>query len=452
MAYNLASGVMTSFAPVMNSQVRALAVSPDGSILYAGGDFTSVNGVNRYRLAAFSTATGALLPSFAPVLDYKVTALTATATTVFIGGGFNSVSGNARARLAAVNATTGALTSWNPGADAQVNALVVTPRGDMIIAGGAFQNVAGRPAYGLAALDATGALKSWAAGAKVRDAGKNAAILSLTSDGASIYGSGYVFGSGGNLEGAFSANPDTGAINWIEDCHGDTYSVYASQFAFYSVSHAHYCGNVGGFPQSDPWSVNSRHAIAFTRAATGTVGTDPFGGAYFNWGGNPSPSIMNWFPDMTTGTFTGQNQAAWSVSGNSQYVVLGGEFPTVNGVGQQGLARFAVSPPAPHLQGPRLSGASLVPTLASLASGSVRISFPADWDRDDVQLTYKVIKDSNSASPVYSTSVSSTYWNRPTITFTDVGLASGSSHKYRLQAIDPSGNSVFGDTVTITVQ
>ena len=31
------------------------------------------------------------------------------------------------------------------------------------------------------------------------------------------------------------------------------------------------------------------------------------------------------------------NQAAWSVSGNSQYVVLGGEFPSVNGVAQQGL-------------------------------------------------------------------------------------------------------------------
>ena len=64
------------------------------------------------------------------------------------------------------------------------------------------------------------------------------------------------------------------------------------------------------------------------------------------------------------GTFTGQDQAAWSVAANDQYVVLGGEFPTVNGDGQQGLVRFgrvvggaerAEARPSPAARGSRRS-------------------------------------------------------------------------------------------------
>ena len=37
-------------------------------------------------------------------------------------------------------------------------------------------------------------------------------------------------------------------------------------------------------------------------------------------------------PPLATGTFTGQDQAAWSVTGNANYISLGGEFPKVNGI------------------------------------------------------------------------------------------------------------------------
>ena len=47
-------------------RVTALAVSPDGSTLYAGGDFTGVNGSYRGYLAAFSTSTGALVSTWKP--------------------------------------------------------------------------------------------------------------------------------------------------------------------------------------------------------------------------------------------------------------------------------------------------------------------------------------------------------------------------------------------------
>src|SRR5690606_12886924 len=105
----------------------------------------------------------------------------------------------------------------------------------------------------------------------------------------------------------------------------------------YSVGHAHYCGNIGGFPQTEPWTFY--RAIATTKAATGTITRDPHG--YFNFEGHPRPSLLHWYPTINAGSFTGQNQGPWHITGNGNYIVQGGEFTVVNGVAQQGLVRFA---------------------------------------------------------------------------------------------------------------
>ncbi len=62
-------------------------------------------------------------------------------------------------------------------------------------------------------------------------------------------------------------------------------------------------------------------------------------------------------PTLGIGSYTGQYQAAWSITGNSNYVALGGEFPTANGVAQQGLVRYAVRALAPNQRGPQSSAA-----------------------------------------------------------------------------------------------
>ncbi len=451
LAYDITTGALiTSFAPVVNGAVQSVSASPDGSRLYIAGDFTTVNGVTKNRVAAFNTATGALVTGFTVNIGTRVKSVVATNSTVYVGGLFTAANGQPRTRLAAFNAANGGLLGWNPGADYTVNALALTPDQSRVIVGGAFQNLGGAAAYGLGAVDATtGALLPWAANQKVRNAGASAAILSLSTDGTSIFGTGYTYGSGGNLEGTFSADPNSGSINWIEDCHGDTYGAYSTGQTVYTVSHAHYCGNVGGFPQSDPWSTNQRFAIAFTANATGTLNHDPLG--YYDWYGNAGPSITNWFPELKIGTFTGQGQAAWSVTGNSQYVVMGGEFPAVNGTAQQGLVRFAVKPKAPAKRGPMVTGSKFMPSLVSLSSGTVRVAFQANWDQDDTTLTYKVVRNSNTAAPVFTTTADSTFWNRPNLGFTDTGLTPGATYKYRLYVTDSAGNQVAGDTTTITV-
>ena len=175
----------------------------------------------------------------------------------------------------------------------------------------------------------------------------------------------------------------------LEDCHGDTYSNYpAASGVVYAASHAHYCGNVGGFPQTDPWTMYD--GTAFTKQVTGTLSADPLG--YYNYNGTPSPSLVNWFPFLQQGTFTGQGQAGWSITGNDQYVVMGGEFPTAGGKPQQGLVRFAVPSIAPKKSGPE-ANVNLKPKLNSLAAGTVRVSWQTTWDRDDLSLRYQVVRD-----------------------------------------------------------
>ena len=191
---------------------------------------------------------------------------------------------------------------------------------------------------------------------------------------------------------AWSPEQIANRLVWVEDCHGDSYDSYPATYgAVYVVSHAHYCGNVGGFPQTDPWSTNMRRATAFTRRVTGTVQHDHLG--YHDFAGQPSPSMINWFPDLAPGSYTGATQAAWTVTGTKRYVVMGGEFPTVNGVGQQGLVRFAVPPRVRPRRGPTDWGKSIAPVLLTPKPGVVLGRFRANSDPDSRWLKYRVIRD-----------------------------------------------------------
>jgi len=449
LAYDIRTGVLlSSFVPDLNGQVLAMAASPDGTRIYVAGEFTTANGVTRNRIAAYSTATGQLLP-FAPSLDYRVAALAVSGSTVYAGGGFKVANGSTRTRLAAFSATNGSLLPWAPAADASVLSMVMAPGSTKVVVGGQFATLSGQPAYGMGALDpVTGAVLPWAATNLIRNGGANAAINSLTTDGVKIYGTGYVFGPGGNIEGGFALDPSNGAVVWVQDCHGDQYSSYAAGGVYYTVGHTHYCGNVGGFPETNPRSYS--YGLAFTTQATGTVAHNPVGG-YYDFGGTPAPTLLHWFPKLDAGTFTGQSQAGWHVTGNGQYVVIGGEFPKAGGVAQQGLVRYAVRSAAPNALGPEIKGAPLNPSVTSLSAGTARIAWQADWDRDNEALTYKLVRESNTAAPVYQTTVRSNFWTRPQMGFIDSGLVAGQTYHYRLYVNDPLGNTVSSENLAVVV-
>ena len=450
LAYNLTTGALiTTFAPNLNAQVLAVAASPDGSRIYVAGDFTTANGLPRSRVAAYSTATGALISTFSSGVTSQVKAIVATNDTVYVGGSFTSSGQTPRSNLAAFRASDGALLGWNPSADYIVWALALSSDGRSVLAGGSFQNVGGSPAYGLAKIDAaSGALQPWNAANTVRNAGNTAGITSLTVDGSKVYGTTYHFGPGGNLEGPFKADVATGNVEWVVDCHGDTYDTHVQGGIVYSLGHPHYCGNVGGgFPQTPQWSY--QHTMAFTTGATGTHEREALG--YPNWEGFPSPSIVNWLPQMAIGSASGQYQAGWTVTGNADYTVVGGEFPSVNGVGQQGLVRFAKKPIAPAKQGPLFTGGQFLPTLVATSPTSVRIAWQTGFDRDDYNLTYQVIRNGAFGSPIHTTTAGSNHWTQPMLGYVDTGRSPGTAYSYQLVARDDDGNVVYGGTASITM-
>jgi hypothetical protein len=119
--------------------------------------------------------------------------------------------------------------------------------------------------------------KTWMINQVVRDYGETAAILSLTADNDTVYVGGYAYGgTKGYFEGAFAASPSDGKVRWLQDCHGDTYSVAPVGSVVYSVGHAHDCSNIGGFPDPEPRRYHG--ALAVTRAAAGTVAKSTAGG------------------------------------------------------------------------------------------------------------------------------------------------------------------------------
>ncbi|MEV5053183.1 PKD domain-containing protein [Arthrobacter sp. LAR12-1-1.1] len=449
LAYNLTTGeLLSTFAPSFNGEVTALAASPDGSRLYVGGAFTAYNGSTVWRAVALNPATGALITSFLPRMSASVRSIVATSTTVYLGGLFNAVGSVTRGNLAAVSASNAALLPWNPvAAGGRVNALALSPDGASMVVGGAFTSLNGssNPGYGVAKVDtALGAVQPFQINNIARNGGSTGAITTLATDGVNVYGAGYTFGRSSTLEGMFSVKWSDGSTTWLEDCHGDTYSIQPLGDAVYLAGHAHFCGNIGAFPQAEPWQFN--RGIAFSKKATGTVTAESHG--YTNFAGNPAPSLLNWFPILNAGTFTGQDQGAWSVTGNADYIVMAGEFTTINNQPQQGLTRFPRTGLAPNLRGPRLSGVNFNPTLSSPAAGTVRVRWQANWDQDNENLTYEVRRNGAVISTVNQ---ASTFWNRPGMTFLDSGLTAGQSYGYRIFARDPFGNEARSETVTITV-
>lgn len=446
-AYDIVTGDrVASFSHSLNGQALVVKASPDGRRVYVGGDFTKVDDVARSHLVAFDTTTNSVVAGFKPTVSSRVAAIAATNSAVYLGGTFGTANGVPKANLAALKASDGTnLPGWGgsvTGPTRTVLAMTMTPDQSRVIVGGAFTELRGQPAVGMGSLDAkTGTVMPWAANQDIRNSGANAAITTLRADATTVYGGAYKWVNGSaNFEGTFAADPMTGVIKWANDCHGDTYDVAPIGKVLYAVSHAHDCRPIGGFPDS---AVGHR-ALAYSMVPAGAnKGPDSYGWDHRDL---QHTTILNWFPDMTVGSYTGKGQAAWSIAGNSEFVVLGGEFPTVNGKRQQGLVRFAVAGSAPGKIAP--AALTTAPTV-SRGTGTMKLSWRAVWDKDDSPLRYEIWRDGD-VMPAGVVSAPSTFWQLPSLSFTDTGQPNGTVHRYKVRVLDPDGNSSTSPTVTVT--
>jgi PKD repeat protein len=451
-AFDLTTGErIASFDHSLDAQGLVVTASPDGSRIYVGGDFTTVDGIPRGHVAAFSTADNSLVTSWRPNVGGQVRAFGITSDTVYVGGNFPSANGELRKSLAAFSVTNGAMSSWSPTAEGDggyVWTMTMSPDNSRVLVGGSFSTLNGAPAYGMGALDATtGATLPWAATQRIKSAGLNGAITTLKTDGTQVYGGGYAFGAGAAFEGTFAAEPNTGDINWVNDCLGDTYDTFALNSALYSVGHVHDCSVVGGFPDTNPRS-RWQKAMAAPTNATGIITRKNAYGWDFT--GLSYAGLLHWFPDLEFGTYTADRQAAWSVTGSGNYIVFGGEFPTVNGVAQQGLVRFANRGVVGPSQKPIYS-AGMTPSVSSTENGVARVGWASTWDRDDKTLTYDVYRDGGPS--IATLTQDSNFWTLPRMGFRDAGQAPGSTHTYKIRAKDSDGNvqwSLSSAPVTIS--
>ena len=400
-----------------------VTASPDGSRVYVGGDFTAVDGQARYRMAAFDTATGALVADFRPAFSSRVRAIAPAGDRVYVGGGFTSVDGQPRQRLAAVG-TDGSLLGWDPGADRTVWSAAAATDGSRVVVGGQFDQLAGQPRRGLGAVTASGASAPWAA-----DLGANTG--SFPTDMEVVGGTVYVGvnGEGGppQLDGRLAATVATGARLWTDQCYGATQAVAVDGGQLYSSSHAHNCAALDSFPERSPRYYQRILAESLDAPVT-------------NRYGQQVPRLSHWFPNTDDGPASSPFlNGPWAVAAEAGTVVVGGEFLEVNGVPQQGLARFVPRGSAPRRSGPQTPFRA--PEVSSLVRGEVRVAFTPAWDRDDPELTYTVLRDE---SPVAELTVASGFWagSQEQQVFLDTGVQPGATHTYRLRVRDGDGNSI----------
>ena len=112
-AVDAATGAVTGFVADTDLKVYAIAVT--STRVYLGGDFTLVNGRSASRVAAVNSSTGTLDASWSASADDTVRAITLSpdGSSVYVGGAFGSIDGKTtQARLAKLSTANAALQPW----------------------------------------------------------------------------------------------------------------------------------------------------------------------------------------------------------------------------------------------------------------------------------------------------------------------------------------------------
>jgi hypothetical protein len=302
-AFNAADGTLSSWNPNANGVVRALKVSPAGTRIYVGGDFSAVGGAARSRIAALSPTSGNAF-GWSPYVNDSVKSITTSnsGATVYVGGDFNSAEGAGRRHLAAFNATSGNLTSLKPtisngtGNFATVLAMDVSADGNTLYFAGDFALVNGASRRNAAAVSSgIGTLRAWSP----RSTADVVGDLTLSTSGRTVFVGGR--SSGGYVQ-AYGPTAG-GAPVWNVGGNGDVEALAIISSTLYVGGHFTSIAGQG------------RGHLAALRAS---------GGVLESW--NPGAN----------GVF-----GAFAAAITSSRVAFGGEFTQVAGESTQGIVQFS---------------------------------------------------------------------------------------------------------------
>ena len=213
--------------------VEAGAFAEGNGIVYVGGNFLRVQRnsagtgqVSQPFLAAFDVATGEWISSFRPVIDRQVKAISVLPNgTVAIGGYFAQVNGQAKRGLAFLNPTTGALdTQYSTALINNLSGGVPIVRsldvqGDWLYIGGSFTHLTGGTATSQVYARAAARI-SLANGTPDRtwNPELNGTVMSLdaSAQGDRVYFAGFFSASKGTaaVKGAVITTNDASVIPW----------------------------------------------------------------------------------------------------------------------------------------------------------------------------------------------------------------------------------------------
>ncbi|KRF34392.1 hypothetical protein ASG94_17005 [Nocardioides sp. Soil805] len=291
------------WAANVNNTVRSMAVAGDGTKVFAGGSFTSVNGQARGRVVALTTGSGALAAGWNASANDTVRSVVVHRGMVYLGGFFTSISGVSRQRAAAVSEANGALSGFDPRADSAVWAITPSVDGDTMMLGGRFTTLRGVARGFLGSVDAaSGAVTSWAPPRACTSTSQPCFVLDLVARDDSVYAA--VAGPGGRVT-AFSAS--TGAIRWQRTGDGDVQSVAVDDRLVYAGGH--FGPGYGGA---------TRYNLAAVAQTNGALDPDF------------APVVSNLYPGV------------WDLVATPSHLVAGGGFTDIGGTGQSRIALLPV--------------------------------------------------------------------------------------------------------------
>ncbi|MBI4057460.1 MAG: hypothetical protein HY399_07955 [Elusimicrobia bacterium] len=217
-AIDTLTGKVLDWNPDPNAIVSDFKIM--GSTVYVGGLFSRISGKTRYGLAALDATTGNA-SDWAPSTGGKwggggeVNTLSVQGSTVYVGGFFTSINGKPRNGIGAVDATTGMVTTWDPNPSAGL-VYALDAKGPFIYVGGQFTSIGGKPRSCIAALDAeTGTATDWNPSA-------DGFVANLVAQGSLVYAIGGFHNLGGYaaLDAASGKPTDWTAFDWTTGATG----------------------------------------------------------------------------------------------------------------------------------------------------------------------------------------------------------------------------------------
>jgi hypothetical protein len=303
-AFDATTGTISkSFKPALNGAVNALAT--DGTSLFVGGAFTTVNGTSRTGLVALDP-NGAIVSGFGASVTAgtEVDDLVVANSALYVAGAFTQISGTAHGGLAAVDPTSGAVVpgvavnfaGLHNGGVSHVAKIDVSPDGATLVAIGNFTSADSQPREQIAMLDLTpgaATLSSWSTQRFVMQCASrfDTYIRDVDIDPTGTY---VAVVTTGAFFGGVNANTlcDTASRwelgrtgpnqqpTWIDYAGGDTmWSVAATGAAVYTGGHYRWYNSPYAGDRIGPGAI-TRHAIA---------ALDPINGMPLAWNPGRTP-------------------------------------------------------------------------------------------------------------------------------------------------------------------